>query len=69
MAVLKPVKEAVVAYIITEDCVNCGGCIDECPEGAIIEGDEKTSIDPEKCTDCGACVVDYFCPAQAIIKA
>jgi ferredoxin len=57
-----------MAYRITEDCVNCGGCIDECPEGAIIEGDDKSSIDPEKCTDCAICVTEYFCPALAIIK-
>jgi len=57
-----------MAYKITEDCVNCGGCLDECPEGAITEGDEKSSIDPEKCTDCGFCVEKFFCPAQAIIK-
>ena len=54
-------------YEITEDCVNCGGCIDECPEGAIIEGDEVSHIDPEKCTDCGTCVEAFFCPAAAII--
>jgi len=57
-----------MAYRITEDCVNCGGCIDECPEGAIIEGDDKSRIIADKCTDCGICVTEYFCPALAIIK-
>jgi ferredoxin len=60
-------KEVSVAYIITEDCINRGGRIDECPEGAIIEGDEKSSIDPDKGTDCGICVNEFFCPSQAII--
>ena len=60
-------KGGIVAYKITEDCVNCGGCIDECPEGAIIEGDEISSIDPEKCVECGTCVDAFFCPAGAII--
>jgi len=61
-------KEDVVAYRINNECINCGGCIDECPEKAIIESDEASSIDPEKCTDCGYCIDSFFCPAQAIIK-
>ncbi|MBR6649659.1 MAG: 4Fe-4S binding protein, partial [Bacteroidaceae bacterium] len=27
-----------MAYVITEECVACGTCIDECPQGAISEG-------------------------------
>jgi ferredoxin len=52
------------------DCIKCGGCLDECPQEAIIEGedDEITKIDPEKCDDCGSCVNTFFCPAGAIIK-
>lgn len=55
-----------MAYRITEDCVNCGACFYECPEGAISEGEETYVIDPEKCTECGTCV-DY-CPAWAIVE-
>lgn len=55
-------------YRITDDCVNCGACIDECPEGAIIAGDDRSRIDPDKCTECGVCVEKFFCPAVAIIK-
>jgi ferredoxin len=56
-----------LAYRITEDCVNCGACYYECPEGAIYEGDDRYYIDPEKCTECGTCV-SYGCPAWAIVK-
>ena len=28
-----------MAYKISSDCVACGTCIDECPVGAIHEGD------------------------------
>lgn len=43
-----------MAYVIGDDCVACGTCIDECPVGAISEG-EKYSIDPDACTECGTC--------------
>ena len=40
-----------MAYVINDDCIACGTCIDECPVGAISEGD-KYSIDPDACTEC-----------------
>ena len=48
------------------DFIACGTCIDECPVGAISEGD-KYSINPEMCTDCGTCA--DACPTEAIHPA
>lgn len=53
-----------MAYVISEECSACGTCIDECPVGAISEGDPIYIIDPEACTDCGACA--DACPVTAI---
>lgn len=58
-----------MTYIITEDCVKCGGCYYECPVEAISEEESQYVIDPEKCTDCGLCVDVNYCPAWAIHKA
>jgi len=55
-----------MAYKITEECVGCGSCIDECPVEAISEGDPIYIIDAALCTDCGACV--GVCPTDAIIE-
>ena len=52
-----------MAYVISDDCVACGTCIDECPQGAISEG-EKYSINPDMCIDCGSCA--SVCPSEAI---
>jgi ferredoxin len=54
-----------MAYVITDECVACGTCESECPVGAISEGEDKYSIDPETCTDCGSCA--DVCPTEAIV--
>lgn len=53
-----------MAYVITDECICCGTCIDECPAEAISEGDDKYTIDADACTDCGACA--DVCPTDAI---
>ena len=50
---------------VTDECLACAACIDECPEEAISEGDPIYIIDPELCTDCGTCVDS--CPNDAIV--
>ncbi len=41
-----------MATMITEDCIACGACEDECPNGAIRLGDEIFAIDPARCSEC-----------------
>lgn len=41
-----------MAFVITEECINCGACEPECPNLAITAGEERYVIDPEKCTEC-----------------
>ncbi len=58
-----------MAYRINDNCINCGGCICECPQDAIVDGDnDRRKIVSEKCNDCGYCIDDFFCPAYAFEK-
>ena len=57
-----------MTYRINENCLNCGGCIGECPRDAIVDDNSRRKIIPEKCNDCGYCVDDFFCPAFAFEK-
>jgi len=55
-----------MAYKITDDCVSCGTCAEECPASAINEGDGKYEIDQDTCTGCGTCA--SVCPTEAIVE-
>jgi NAD-dependent dihydropyrimidine dehydrogenase PreA subunit len=63
MIALAIFRENIMAYKITEKCIACGACVDQCPVEAIAEG-TPYKIDAEKCIDCGACVP--ACPSEAI---
>ncbi len=52
-----------MAYKISDACVMCGACADQCPAEAIKEGDGKYEIDADACLDCGACA--SVCPVGA----
>jgi ferredoxin len=54
-----------MAYRITDECIACGSCADECPSEAISEGDIYV-IDQDKCTECGTCADQ--CPVEAIVQ-
>ncbi len=52
-----------MAYKISDDCIMCGACAEECPNNAISEGDGKYVIDADACVSCGAC--EGVCPVGA----
>jgi len=52
-----------MAYIINDDCINCGACEGECPTDAISEVDGKFVIKEDLCVSCGACA--GVCPVSA----
>lgn len=60
-----------MATYITEECINCGACVPECPNEAISEGGDVFVIDPERCTECvgfhekEAC--QGVCPAECCL--
>lgn len=60
-----------MAYKITTDCISCGSCKMECPNGAISEGNEIYRIDPACCTECvgfnSKSKCDEVCPMDACV--
>ncbi|PIQ96017.1 MAG: 4Fe-4S ferredoxin [Nitrospinae bacterium CG11_big_fil_rev_8_21_14_0_20_56_8] len=60
-----------MATIITEECINCGVCEPECPNGAISEGEDYYVIDPALCTECvgfhGEEACQEVCPVDCCI--
>ncbi len=55
-----------MAFRITQECVACGSCIEECTSDAIEEGDDICVINQDDCTECGTC--KDLCSQEAIIE-
>jgi len=61
------VCQALLSYVITENCRGCTKCVKVCPVDAISgKVKEVHEIDQDKCIKCGACI--EACPFDAIIK-
>jgi ferredoxin len=66
-----------MAVKITDTCINCGACIDECPTEAIVDDDDNPTgeeiyyVYADKCVEC----IDHFdepacaeaCPTEGCI--
>jgi ferredoxin len=67
-----------MAIHITDECVSCGACEDECPNTAISLGDAIFVIEPALCTECvgfydtpscqDACPVDCCLPDPSRVE-
>ena len=56
-----------MAYVISDECISCGACVDACAVSAITEGETKYEIDADTCISCGACA--DVCPVSAPAEA
>ena len=66
-----------MAVYITDTCINCDACIEECPATAIVSADESpvedaefTYVKPEKCIECVDTTVPKcadVCPTEGCI--
>ena len=58
-----------MAYKITDECICCGSCEEECPNQAISEGETICVIDPERCTECAGAHESPQCSTVCSVDA
>ena len=52
-------------FVVGAGCIGCGTCVDACPQGCIVLGDDgRARIVQEHCLRCGRC--REVCPAGAV---
>jgi len=57
--------KALITYSITEDCIGCTKCAQQCPADAIaMKPYQRHEIDTVKCVRCGGCL--EVCPVDAV---
>ena len=52
-----------MALRITDECINCDVCEQECPNDAIYQGQEIYHIEPSLCTEC----IGHFDASQCVV--
>ena len=52
--------------IDADECIACGVCVDDCPQGVLELQDVATVVDEDSCIACGVCQDN--CPAGAITE-
>lgn len=57
-------QTTVMPYVISDECINCGLCKEQCAVCAVRNGVDKMEIEENECTKCGTCA--GTCPAKAI---
>jgi len=55
-----------MAFIITDECIACGSCKEDCPSDAIKVEAGSYKINAEACIECATCM--ETCPSGAIVE-
>lgn len=50
--------------INTQECNQCGTCVQACPVEAIIKSENHIQINPDECVDCATCW--RICPEKCV---
>jgi len=56
-----------MAVVITDTCISCDACLDECPTESIVDNDENPTgediyyVNPETCDECTEAGQDPAC--------
>lgn len=66
---IKPIRSFIMAkYSVTDDCISCGICADECPECITLEDKAVFKKQPEGTTEIAkAEAAKDACPVSAIV--
>lgn len=59
-------EESPEGYVITDACIECSSCLDDCPQNCIESDTIPYAIEQEHCLHCGNC--HTVCPVGAVKK-